>query len=269
LGDAVLDVEFAELSDRGRVRDQNEDYLGSVIPATPDEARSHGWLFALADGVGGQERGEVASRTAVESVIAGFRAAPRGEPLAALLTRLIQRANADVLDAGLTAAPGGVNMATTMVACAFRFDRAVIAHAGDSRCYLIRKGHASVLTRDHTVAKEQLRLGILSNREGASDTRHLLTRSLGTRLLVNVETGGCPLLPGDIFILCSDGLHGAVDARGLARLFPRNCDLRLAVRDLVTLANEEDGSDNISAQAIRIRAVERVGMYRGRPYKLR
>src|ERR1035438_7991721 len=100
----MLDVEFAQLSDTGRVREHNEDYLGSVIPATPAEARSHGWLFALADGVGGQERGEVASLTAIESMMSGFRGAPRGEPLPALLTRLVQAANAHVLDAGLTAA---------------------------------------------------------------------------------------------------------------------------------------------------------------------
>src|ERR1035438_10315334 len=250
-------------------REHNEDYLGSVIPATPAEARSHGWLFALADGVGGQERGEVASLTAIESMMSGFRGAPRGEPLPALLTRLVQAANAHVLDAGLTAAPGGVNMATTMVACALRFDRAVVAHAGDSRCYLIRRGHASVLTRDHTVANEQLRLGILSTREAAAvDTRHLLTRSLGTTLFVNVETGDCQVFPGDVLVLCSDGLHGAVDASDFARILTRNCDLQLAVRDLVALANEKDGSDNISVQAIRVRGVERVGMYRGRPYKL-
>jgi protein phosphatase len=266
----MLDVEFAQMSDTGRVRGHNEDYLGSVIPATPAEARSHGWLFALADGVGGQERGEVASRTAIESLISGFRGAPRGEPLAGLLTRLVQTANADVLDAGLTAAPGGVNMATTMVACALRFDRAVLAHAGDSRCYLIRRGHASVLTRDHTVANEQLRLGILSNREAAAvDTRHLLTRSLGTSLFVNVETGGCQVFPGDVLVLCSDGLHGAVDTTDFARVLTRNCDLQLAARDLVALANEKDGSDNISVLAARVRSVERVGMYRGRPYKLR
>jgi serine/threonine protein phosphatase PrpC len=265
----MLDVEFAQLSDTGRVREHNEDYLGSVIPATPAEARSHGWLFALADGVGGQERGEVASLTAIESMMSGFRGAPRGEPLPALLTRLVQAANAHVLDAGLTAAPGGVNMATTMVACALRFDRAVVAHAGDSRCYLIRRGHASVLTRDHTVANEQLRLGILSTREAAAvDTRHLLTRSLGTTLFVNVDTGDCQVFPGDVLVLCSDGLHGAVDASDFARILTRNCDLQLAVRDLVALANAKDGSDNISVQAIRVRSVERVGMYRGRPYKL-
>ena len=265
----MLDVEFAQLSDPGRVRGHNEDYLGSVIPATPAEARTHGWLFALADGVGGQERGEVASLTAIESMMSGFRGAPRGEPLPGLLTRLVQAANAHVLDAGLTAAPGGVNMATTMVACALRFDRAVVAHAGDSRCYLIRRGHASVLTRDHTVANEQVRLGILSTREAAAvDTRHLLTRSLGTSLFVNVETGDCQVFPGDVLVLCSDGLHGAVDASDLARILTRNCDLQLAVRDLVALANAKDGSDNISVQAIRVRGVERVGMYRGRPYKL-
>lgn len=266
----MLDVEFAELSDRGRVRANNEDYLGSVIPATPAEARSHGWLFALADGVGGQDRGEVASRTAIESLTAGFRRAPPGEPLPALLTRLVQRANADVLDAGSAAAPGGLNIATTIVACAFRFDRVAIAHAGDSRCYIVRRGHASVLTRDHTVANEQLRLGILSNRgAAAADTRHLLTRSLGTSLSVNVETGGCQVLAGDVLVLCSDGLHGAVDTGNLARMFPRNCDLQRAVRELVAFANAKDGSDNISVQAIRVRSVERVGMYRGRPYKLR
>lgn len=265
----MLDVEFAQLSDPGRVRGHNEDYLGSVIPATPAEARTHGWLFALADGVGGQERGEVASLTAIESMMSGFRGAPRGEPLPGLLTRLVQAANAHVLDAGLTAAPGGVNMATTMVACALRFDRAVVAHAGDSRCYLIRRGHASVLTRDHTVANEQVRLGILSTREAAAvDTRHLLTRSLGTSLFVNVETGDCQVFPGDVLVLCSDGLHGAVDASDLARILTRNCDLQLAVRDLVALANAKDGSDNISVQAIRVRGVERVGMYRGRPYRL-
>jgi len=265
----MLDVEFAELSDPGRVRSHNEDYLGSVVPATPAEARTHGWLFALADGVGGQERGEVASRTAIESMVSGFREAPPGEPLPALLARLVQTANMHVLDSGMGATPGGVNMATTMVACALRFDRAVVAHAGDSRCYLIRRGHASVLTRDHTVANEQLRLGILSNRGAtAVDTRHLLTRSLGTSLFVNVDTGDCQVFPGDVLALCSDGLHGAVDTGDFARILTRNCDLQLAVRDLVALANAKDGSDNISVLAIRVRSVERVGMYRGRPYKL-
>jgi protein phosphatase len=203
-------------------------------------------------------------------MVAGFRGAPPGEPLPALLTRLVQAANAEVLDAGLTGAPGGVNMATTIVACALRFDRAMMAHAGDSRCYLIRRGHASVLTRDHTVANEQLRLGILSTRDAAAvATRHLITRSLGTSMSVNVETGDLQVFAGDILALCSDGLHGAVDTADFARILTRNCALQQAVQDLVALANSRDGSDNISVLAVRVRSVERVGMYRGRPYKLR
>src|SRR5579863_9446226 len=85
----MMDLEFAQLSDCGRVRDQNEDYLGHVLPATPAEARTHGWLFALADGVGGQQEGEVASRVAVESLLAGFRQAQAGELHAHLLARLV------------------------------------------------------------------------------------------------------------------------------------------------------------------------------------
>jgi serine/threonine protein phosphatase PrpC len=265
----MLDVEFAQLSDPGRVRPHNEDYLGAVLPATPADARVHGWLFALADGVGGQERGEVASRTAIETLVAGFRGAPRGEPLTSLLPKLVQAANQQVLDAGHAAGPAGGNMATTMVACALRFDRAVVAHAGDSRCYLIRNGHARMLTRDHTVANEQLRLGVLSAREAAEvETRHLLTRSLGTNLFVNVETSDHQVLPHDVLLLCCDGLHGAVDAAEIAHIVTRAADLNTAVLDLVTIANEKDGSDNISVQAIRVRSVERVGMYRGRPYRL-
>ncbi|MGA2574502.1 MAG: protein phosphatase 2C domain-containing protein [Bryobacteraceae bacterium] len=264
-----MEVEFAQLSDAGRVREHNEDYLGSVVPATPAQARTHGWLFALADGVGGQARGEVASRAAIESMVAGFQEARPGEPLPALLAHLVQAANARVLDAGMAAAPGGVNMATTVVACALRFDRAVVAHAGDSRCYLIRKGHVSVLTRDHTVASDQLRMGILSAREAAAvDTRHLLTRSLGTSMSVNVDTCEHQVFPGDVLVLCSDGLHGAVDATDFARIVMPNRDLELAVRDLVAMANQNDGSDNISVLAARIRSVERIGMYRGRPYRL-
>src|SRR6202011_2480856 len=86
-----MDVEFTQLSDRGQVREGNEDYLGHVLAETPERARSHGWLFALADGVGGHDLGEVASRTAIESMIAGFREAGAGEPHNALFGRLVQR----------------------------------------------------------------------------------------------------------------------------------------------------------------------------------
>ncbi len=233
----MLDVEFMQLSDPGRVRGRNEDYLGHV------NAGDAGWLFALADGVGGHQKGEVASHAAVESVLAGFREAPGGESHAALLPRLVQTANLKVYETGRAASPGGMAMATTLVTCALRHDRAVVAHVGDSRCYLIRAAGAS--------------------------TRHVLSRSLGNDLFVNVDSSEHQVIAGDVLALCSDGLYGAVGASEMAHLVTYGANLETSAQKLVALANQRDGSDNISVQLIRVRGVERVGMYRGRPYKLR
>ena len=267
---SMLDIDFGECSDIGKVRDTNEDSHGHVAPANPAQARSHGWLFVLADGVGGHERGEVASRTAVECLVSGFREARAHEPHTTLLPRLAQQANAKVYEAGRAAALGGGRMATTLVACALRHDRAVIAHVGDSRCYLIRRNRATPLTSDHTVASEHVRLGLISAAEAAqSANRHKLLRSVGNDLFVNVDVNQTQVVPGDLLLLCCDGMHGALDESDMTRLVSQYRDLREAAEQLVALANERDGSDNISVQLIRIKSVERVGMYRGRPYKLR
>lgn len=264
-----MDVEFAQISDLGRVRQGNEDYLGHARPASADEASSRGWLFIVADGVGGNEAGEVASRTAVESVLAGFRESTRGEPNASLLPALIRKANTRVIDLAHDMGPGGSNMATTIVACALRHDRVVVAHVGDSRCYLIRQGEARILTRDHTYAAEQVRLGILSPREASeSESRHVLSRSLGAGLTVNVEVNEHQVFVGDVLVLCTDGLHGSVELSEVAAVAGRADNLDAAARRLVDIANDRDGSDNISLQIVRVKSVERVGMYRGRPYRL-
>lgn len=266
----MLDLEFAELSDPGRVRTRNEDYLGHVVPGSPARARSHGWLFALADGVGGQRQGEVASRAAVQEVVAGFQRAKETTLQKELLNQLVQAANARVCETEAISGRSGAGMASTIVVCGVRFDRATVAHVGDSRCYLLRGNEARPITRDHTVAAEQERIGLLSAEEAAEvPTRHVLSRSLGANLFVNVEVDGVQLLAGDVLLLCSDGLHGAVSAPEMAQTLGRHRDLNAAARELVSSANEKDGSDNISVQLIRIHSVERIGMYRGRPYKLR
>ncbi|HLH43135.1 MAG TPA: protein phosphatase 2C domain-containing protein [Bryobacteraceae bacterium] len=261
-----MDLEFALLSDPGRIRGHNEDFAGYAAPDRQDG----GWLFAVADGVGGQEFGEVASRAAVDALTAGYRGAASGEQHSTLLARLVQAANIQVYETGRAAAPGGAAMATTLVACALRYDRATIAHVGDSRCYLIRHNHAMSLTRDHTVVNEQVRLGVMSAREAAkAETRHVLSRSLGLNLFVNVDVSEHHVVPGDVLLLCSDGLHGAIPPGDIARSITRAASLSQAARTLVDLANQNDGSDNVTALLIRIRSVQRVGMYRGRPYKLR
>jgi serine/threonine protein phosphatase PrpC len=266
----MLDLEFSELTDPGRVRTRNEDYLGHVVPGSPAQVRSHGWLFALADGVGGQRQGEVASRAAVQEVLAGFRRAKEMALHKDLLTQLVQAANARVCESEALSGPAGAGMSSTIIVCGVRFDRATVAHVGDSRCYLLRGNDARPITRDHTIAAEQAQVGLLSAAEAAeASTRHVLTRSLGGNLFVNVEIDEVQLLAGDVLLQCSDGLHGALSAAELAEIVGRHRDLSAAARELVSLANEKDGSDNISVQLIRIRSVERMGMYRGRPYKLR
>jgi PPM family protein phosphatase len=263
-----MDCEFAELSDVGRVRQGNEDCLAHFLPSTAEDARARGYLFAVADGVGGHALGEVASHTAIETLMSGFKACVPGEPHGALLSRIIRDANTRVIDAG-HADGTGVGMATTIVACALRYDRAAVAHVGDSRCYLIRRGRANLLTRDHTMANEHARLKLLSRSEAVqAQTRHLLSRSLGAELMVNVEVNEHQVFADDILLLCSDGLHNSVEGSEMAALTSHGGDLATAARRLVDLANQRDGSDNITLQLIRVRSVERVGMYRGRPYRL-
>jgi PPM family protein phosphatase len=156
------------------------------------------------------------------------------------------------------------------VSCVVRYDRAAVAHVGDSRCYLVRRGEALQLTRDHTVVNDQVRLGLLSAREAAdASTRHLLSRSLGNDLFVAVDSSDHQVYIGDVLVLCSDGLHGSVQKSEIAALTGNGGDLDKAAERLVALANQRDGSDNISIQIIRVLAIERMGMYRGRPYKLR
>lgn len=266
----MLDLEFAALSHAGNVREHNEDCIGHAAPAKPEETRTHGWFFVLADGVGGQDRGEVASRTAVETLISAFRGARESESPTGLLPRIIQTANLRIYETAAAATPGGSSMCTTLVACLVRYDRATVAHVGDSRCYLIRRGVASILTQDHTLVGEQVRMGLLSHEEAAqSEKRHVLSRSLGANMVVNAEINQHQVLPGDLLLLSSDGLHGSVTTKEIAAITSKFHDLPQAADQLVALALDKDGGDNISVQLLRVKNVERIGMYRGRPYKLR
>ena len=113
-------------------------------------------------------------------------------------------------------------------------------------------------------------MGLLTEEEAAtSDRRHLLSRSLGANMFVNVELNEHQVLPGDILLLSSDGLHGSVTAQEIASIVGQNGNLKDYASKLVALALEKDGGDNTTVQLIRIQSVERMGMYRGRPYKLR
>jgi protein phosphatase len=265
----MLDVQFGQASDFGKVRTNNEDAMGFFVPASRHQARSHGFLFAVADGVGGMDLGEVASATAVKVVTEEFAKAQAGTMLVSLLPRLIQHANAAVHDCTIEQKYRGKKMATTLVTCALRYDQAVISHVGDSRCYLVRNGQAKTVTQDHTWVNEQRKLGLISAAEMAqSESRHVLIRSLGPEMFVSPDTTALTVQAGDVLVLCSDGLHNEMSDSEIAAIASQNKNIDEVARELVARAVEIDGGDNTTAQVVRVRAVEQVGMYRGRPYRL-
>jgi serine/threonine protein phosphatase PrpC len=242
--------------------------FGYAAPASDEQVRTHGWLFALADGVGGHDRGEVASRVAVECMLEGFRKSARGESLNAVLPRLVQAANAKVFETGM-ATPTGSNMATTRSGvraplrsrdCVARRRFALLSGAprlcgGGSRA-IIPLRTSSFDGSGH------------GRRSGPVQCRMCSSRSLGNNMFLSVDTSENQIIPGDVLLLCSDGLHNSVNAEDIGRIAGHGAPLDLAARELVDLANQRDGNDNISVQLIRVRSVERVGMYRGRHYKL-
>jgi protein phosphatase len=150
-----------------------------------------------------------------------------------------------------------------------RHDQCVVSHVGDSRCYLVRNGHAKQITQDHTWVNEQRKMGIISASEVAeSDSRHVLIRSLGPEMFVSPDTTAITLQAGDTLVLSTDGVHDEMNERAIAQIVSQNKDIEEIARELVARAVEIDGGDNTTAQVIRVRSVEQVGMYRGRPYML-
>lgn len=265
----MLDLQFGQASDFGKVRTNNEDAMGSFIPISRHQARSHGFLFAVADGVGGMDLGEVASTTAVSVLTEEFPKAQSDTMLISLLPRLIQYANAAVHDKTLEMEYRGKKMATTIVACALRYDQAIVSHVGDSRCYLVRNGTARQLTQDHTLVYEQHKMGLITDEEiPSSDARHVLVRSLGPELFVTPDTTAVTLQAGDVLLLCTDGVHDEVPEDLIAEIASQKASAEEIARELVLKAVELDGGDNTTAQVIRVRSVEQVAMYRGRPYRM-
>jgi protein phosphatase len=265
----MLDVQFGQASDPGKIRTNNEDAMGSFVPSSRQQARSQGFLFAVADGVGGMDLGEVASATAISVLTQEFAEAQDGSLLMGLLPRLVQHANAAVHDCTLAPEYRGKKMATTLVACALRYDQAVVSHVGDSRCYHVRNGQARQVTQDHTWVNEQRKMGLISAEEVAeSDSRHVLIRSLGPNMFVSPDTTAVTLMAGDVLVLSTDGLHDEMSEKAIAAIVSQRKNMDEIARELVMRAVEIDGNDNTTAQVIRVRSVEQVGMYRGRPYRL-
>jgi serine/threonine protein phosphatase PrpC len=228
----------ASVTDTGRKRRHNEDAYVMEPP-----------LFAIADGMGGAQAGEVASRLAA----AALKESGAGDGGAERIVALIQEANRRVYNRSSTD-PNTSGMGTTITVALVENDRVAFGHVGDSRAYLIRDGRMEQLTEDHSLVNELLKSGKLSQEEAESHPqRSVITRALGTDPDVDVDTFSVPAQTGDLFLLCSDGLTDMVPEDAIFEVVERNRDdIDAALRALVKAANRGGGEDNITVVAFEI-----------------
>jgi protein phosphatase len=232
---------YAVASDTGRRRRRNED---NYVVAPP--------LFAVADGMGGAQAGEVASRLAASALEGGDSDSLSGPER---IDALIQEANRRIYDRASTD-PTASGMGTTMTVALVEGMVVAIGHVGDSRAYLVRGEQMEQLTDDHSLVNELLKSGRLSEEEAhVHPQRSVITRAVGTDPDVDVDGFTIEAEEGDVFLLCSDGLTDMVEDEEILELVHANRDdLDKAVKALVTAANRGGGEDNITAVAFRISA---------------
>lgn len=236
--------ELALLSDLGTDRPENEDSCGHFCD---DQG---GVVFAIADGIGGYEGGEVASQMAIEATLEAYRESPPSWGPAKRLVRAVQRANIEIHNRAL-AVPELRRMGTTLTAVAVENARLNAAHVGDCRLYLVRHGRVRQLTKDHTVVGEWARMGLITaDSARLHPERSVLNRSLGRELIVSVDRITMPLERGDELILCSDGLYTVIGERELGSLI-RGLDPTNACVKLVEIANARGTADNLSVAVFR------------------
>jgi protein phosphatase len=232
-------AEEAVRTDTGRQRNANEDSYFTRAP-----------LFVVADGMGGAQAGEVASKAAAESFAQDI---PTSPPLR-VLEETITGANRTIHElARKDPSLSGMGTTTTAAIVDLEAEEVAIGHVGDSRAYRLRAGRFEQLTRDHSLVEEMRRKGQLTD-EQAEDhpQRSIITRALGPEPEVQVDLQTVPAMDGDVFLICSDGLTTMLDDERIAHVLARATSLDSAVRKLVDEANRAGGRDNITVVAFRL-----------------
>jgi protein phosphatase len=223
---------FATATHTGLVRKSNEDALFARTP-----------VFAVADGMGGAQAGEVASGMATQA-FSWF--IPQSKSPEAELTRLVSRVNQSIYELAVTDSSRS-GMGTTLTAAVIQRGNVSLAHVGDSRAYLWRGGALSQLTVDHSLVGEMVRSGQITPAEAEDHPqRSIITRALGVDSEIEIDTRTLEWQPGDIFLLCSDGLYSMIADEAIASVLARADDLNSSALELVEAANAAGGRDNIS-----------------------
>ena len=267
LDDRTMRLNLFGHTDLGRTRDHNEDTflvadltadLAELGPRLRDhEVGDRGSLLLVADGMGGAAAGELASSMAAREILEYLRRVwradrePGSQLFARRLREAVEHAN-DQLHQYAVLHPEVRGMGTTVTLAGVMGEDLYLAQIGDSRAYLIRGGEATQLTRDQSLTQRLVEAGELTEEEAeASDRRNIILQALGPDQLVRVDVSHQTVRRGDILVLCSDGLSSTVKRQEIAEVIGRDGDLERACLDLVALANDRGGPDNITAVAAR------------------
>ena len=238
-------------TDTGRVRANNQDAIGTWqdLPQTIPFSES-GYLFAVADGVGGNEQGEVASALAIETLLHTYYGGDTSDiPVA--LKRAVRLANEAVYERGLSQSEERA-MGTTLVVGVIRGGTLVVGNVGDSRAYLSRgRTQMKPISNDHSLVAEAVRAGqMTADQAKNSRQRNVITRALGQRQKVDVDIFEVDLMADDIVLLCSDGLHGIVEDAEMKQIVEAMPPDQ-AANELIDIANNRNASDNVSVVIVK------------------
>jgi serine/threonine protein phosphatase PrpC len=250
---SITNLVFAQRTDIGLKRESNEDSALSFQPEDQQVMESKGILFVVADGLGGHTRGEVASQLAVNTIRDVYYQQESGDPEGALRLA-IEQANARIYNESLAMSsklePDQM-MGSTVVAAVVRGDTVYVANVGDSRAYIVRGGQAQQISLDHSLVAQQLREGLIT-KEQAKDhpDRNKIYRCLGGET-VEVDTFSEKVQPGDLLLLCTDGLSESVDEEEVVTIV-QQYEPQQSVQHLIERANELGGRDNITAVVARV-----------------
>jgi protein phosphatase len=247
LATAVLHYTAAAVSDRGRKRPSNEDAFGFSV---------EDGVFLVCDGMGGAAAGEIASSLAVDEVLRALsgRSQNGHAPLPEAAEHAIVTAN-EFIYARSQRNQRLSGMGTTLVALAVEECHVWVLNVGDSRCYRMRNGRLEQLTLDHSLVEEQVRLGRMSRSEALrSPLKNVITRALGTQAHVTPDVFGLEADPGDLFLLCTDGLTREISDKVIESLLSKGPSLEEICADLVDAAKKAGGHDNITCLLVRAEA---------------
>jgi PPM family protein phosphatase len=240
----MLEIDFFHLTDTGRVREGNEDAVGCW-------PHDDGLVFAVADGLGGHNAGELASSLALEVLAQELEAAPRTWAIEKRLKRAVQEANLRIYSKATTV-PELRKMGTTLTASAVVGSTLVTAHVGDCRLYHLRNGNLTQLTKDHSWVWEQVQYGILTPDEARNHPRrNVLSRCLGHELIVGIDVLTMSIHPGDILLQCSDGIHTLIAESEMLELLQGGGPDSVC-QSMVQRALEAGGHDNLSVQVAAV-----------------